>query len=80
MVVPILPGLRALLETNSYRKLSLQVLATLLMGNLSSTNLAVLLRHQVELERLKHGEENASAHLGGEDQLFSGAACVQSTS
>lgn len=50
------------------------------MGNLSSTNLAVLLRHHVELERLKHGEENVSAHLGGEDQLFSGAACVQSTS
>lgn len=80
LVIPMLLRPRASLGTSSYHKLTLQVLAVLLVRNFSSTNLAVLLRHHFVLERLKHGEENVSALQGGEGQLFSDAACVQSTS
>lgn len=71
---------RALPAISSYHRSTLQVLVTLLVRNFSSTNLAVLLRHHFVLERLKHEEENVSALQGGEGQLFSDAACVQSTS
>lgn len=70
---------RCLPGTSSYHKSTLQVLVTVLVRNFSSTNLAVLLRHHFILERLKHEEENVSALQEGEGQLFSDAACVQST-
>lgn len=69
----------ALLETKNCHKLSLQTLATLVMKKVNKP-CCVIKGTVLNMKRLKCGEENVSAHLGGEVQLFFGAAGIQSTS